>query len=175
VGGAVATTAAVVVALWLGWRDRRWRREEQADRDAAQARLITADPEIDMVGGGVDYTIIIRILNGSPSPVFDVKVVGLRNDERPDLDWRVDTDPRVFGDGFPTEPRVIAAGQRFSLPVEYVDPETKASTYPPGADHVTIEFTDAHGLRWRRRDGEPPARLLTDEQVGASTRRTGTT
>jgi chloramphenicol 3-O-phosphotransferase len=43
VAGAVSTFTAVMVALWVARRDGRWRRAEQSDREAGQARLITAE------------------------------------------------------------------------------------------------------------------------------------
>ena len=43
--GAAATFLAVVFAMWIAHRDRRWRDEERRDSEAAQARLISIKSE----------------------------------------------------------------------------------------------------------------------------------
>ena len=63
-------------------------------------------------------------------------------------------------DGQPVVARVLAAGHAFNLPVGFFDPAGRAA-YARDADRVTIEFTDAAGSRWRRRNNEPPECVIT--------------
>jgi hypothetical protein len=88
--GAVFTAAAVIVALWLAIREDRWRRADQAerdaeraDRDAAQARLVAVESTYDHESRftGVKFEITAKVLNGSTLPIFDVKIVDLRSEE----------------------------------------------------------------------------------------------
>lgn len=164
--GAIGTAAAVGVALWLAFRESRWRRADQAerdaeraDRDAAQARLVTVEPTYPEVVYARDLHIVIKIVNASLLPIFDVKVVDLSCDVAPGHTWRIDDSD---GDGFKIEFRVLAAGEPFYLPVEYVDPAGRSTALMEagGTDHVTIEFTDSVGLRWRRRDNDAPVRVI---------------
>lgn len=159
VAGAVFTAVAVGVALHLARRDSKWRKAEQADRDAAQARLVAVEPEY-----AIEYSPIktmLNVLNGSMLPVLDVKIVEVVNADASDgHTWRIDSHGPM-GDYFPTEARVLASGATFTLPVEYVDSEGRPVQLH-GMDHVTFEFTDAAGFRWRRQDNDPPVRLLDE-------------
>jgi hypothetical protein len=165
VAGALFTAAAVAVALWLAVRESRWRRADQAERDAeridreaAQARLIAVEATYDYFSKLAKVEYAVKVLNGSSLPIFDVKIADVRNDDIPDLGWRID--PLGYLDGQPIEARVLPAGGSFGLPIGFVDTLGRAA-YPDGEDHVTVEFTDAAGLRWRRRNNEPPERAIS--------------
>ena len=89
----------------------------------------------------------MKILNASTRPILDVKVTDVRNEDAADLGWKFDA--IGYLDGHPSEARVLTAGDTYKLLIGHVDASGKA-VYPGGEDHVTIEFTDAAGLRWRR-------------------------
>lgn len=159
--GALFTAAAVGVAVWLGWRDRKWRREEQTDRDAerrdsqaAQARLVTVDVE-----PFPDYSLtseMVIVLNGSGAPITSVRIVEATNPVAPPKSWAFDSDT-AFGDAFTIEPRVIPAGERFLAPV-YFRGETGGAVASTEHTSVTGQLTDNAGLVWRRTDGDLPVR-----------------
>ncbi len=151
--GALFTAAAVGWAVFLARREGQWRREDQAeraaeraDRDAAQARLITVEHRWE------DYPeFAVRIRNGSIMPILDVQIAEVWNDGKR-LDWT------THGDMF--DASVIGAGEGLDWPVSIRRGNSRAGPPESGIDHVTVEFTDAGGLRWRRRDHEPPSRLI---------------
>ncbi|MER5671928.1 hypothetical protein [Pseudonocardia alni] len=158
--GSLFTAAAVAVALWLGVRDRRWRRADQAvadaerrDSEAAQARLVTID-----VDTYYDYALtpeMVTVLNGSTAPITSVSLVEVTN---PEAAWGWDFDSDTpFGDGFTIEPRVIAAGEKFTVPI-YFRGEKGGSVASTELTSVTIQFTDVMGLVWRRTDAHLPVR-----------------
>jgi hypothetical protein len=165
VAGALFTAAAVAVALGLAVRESRWRRADQtereaerSDRDAAQARLVAVEPTFNFFSdfGGVDYETTAKVLNGSNLPIFDVKIVDVQSEDAT-VGWRID--PFGYMDGEPIEARVLPAAGTFWLPIGFVDASSRA-VYPGGEAYVIVEFTDAAGLRWRRRNNEPPERVI---------------
>ena len=159
VGGAVGTTAAVAVALWLGFRDRRWRRADQADRDVGQARLVTVDLQ-EKFGGlmdddSLDTELHVVLTNNSTEPIVDVEVLELRCESAPGLGW----EHRSYGDPYERDQiPVVNSGAIWQSEVNYTSPG--GGRIPaPGADHiVTIGFTDARGLRWSRTGTRAPVR-----------------
>lgn len=70
--------------------------------------------------------------------------------------WDFDSDT-PFGDGFTIEPRVIAAGEKFQVPI-YFRGEKGGAVASTELTSVTIQFTDVMGLVWRRTDGDLPMR-----------------
>jgi hypothetical protein len=159
--GALFTAAAVIVALVLAAREGRWRRAdeaeraaERADRDAAQARLVTVEPKYGDVHDPHDVEIVLTVLNGSTLPIFDVKIVDVRNGDARDLRWTAD--PLSRYEGQPLEAYVLPAAETYRLPIAFINPQDRG-----GRDRVTVEFTDAAGLRWRRQDNEAPQRVIT--------------
>jgi hypothetical protein len=72
-------------------------------------------------------------------------------------------DPLGYTEAQPTGARVLAAADTFKRPVAFVDASGKAA-YPAGNDHITIEFTDAAGLRWRRRNNEAPEPVISQQR-----------
>jgi hypothetical protein len=137
VAGAAGTFAAVVLALWVARRDGRWRRAEQSDREAGQARLIIADMHHD------DGRWWVRTTNHSTAPVFDVEVVEVRH---PNGISKVEPVP-----GAPAEVIKLAAG-------EAIDRAITPGGDPSGV--VVLRFLDAAGLRWRREGTAQPQRIL---------------
>ena len=101
------------------------RKTEQAERDAAQARLVTAEPDYNIEFRPVLIT--LSVLNGSQSPIFDVKIAEFCHVDRPDLRW--DVDIRIYG-GEPIEARVLAAGEWLHVPVRFVDPDREPVSPP---------------------------------------------
>ncbi|MFF3867090.1 hypothetical protein [Micromonospora sp. NPDC001898] len=143
------STGALVFTGWLLRHEIRVRREEKADADAAQARLVVArivgeersgtHPEIGHLTGPM-IGIRWRIRNHSQAPIFDV-FVSIN-------EWRDD----LWGDVVEGEASGTAK----------CDPPLPFDSYPfdPREAIIEVEFTDAAGLRWRRRMGEPPERVI---------------
>jgi hypothetical protein len=128
-----------------GWRcgkaggakaDQAERDAERADRDAAQARLVTVEPTYPETGYCQEIFIVVKVLNGSTLPILDVKLVDLCSDGAPDHTWRFD-DSGPMGDVFKIEARVLAAGESFHLPVAYVNRSGRSAVLT-SEDHVTI-------------------------------------
>ena len=165
VGGAAATTGAVIVAFWLGWRDRRWRRADQAERDMGQARLVTVDVDHPYRGldndGEPEFPMVVAMTNNSAEPVVDAKVTEVRSETQPRLGWdhRWSGDPTIRYDA-----PVLGPGETWSGEVYYTLPEAERingqdeAPGPFGENAVTISFTDARGLRWTRTGTELPVR-----------------
>ncbi|WP_344017980.1 hypothetical protein [Pseudonocardia kongjuensis] len=160
-GGAVATAAAVIVALWLAIRERRWRRAdlvavaaERDDRDAAQARLITVACDFrDTLTGSVSVT----VRNESASPVFDVRIKKVESDDPDVVSW--DYDFGQMDELYDVAPTVLSASAEIRAVAWYHDGTgTPIRTFAD--DHATVQFTDSNGLRWTRRDTAAPVRLI---------------
>ncbi len=136
--GVLGTLTAVVVALWVARRDGRRQRVEQSDRDAGQARLVTADVHRDAGRWWV------RTTNHSAAPVFDVAVVEVRHEGGVSAVEPVPGAPAVL--------HVLPAG------------ETRDRAIAPGSDPspgvVVLRYLDAAGLRWYREGPGQPERVL---------------
>ncbi|WP_461011422.1 hypothetical protein [Streptomyces capparidis] len=158
--GAIATTAATGVALWLAVHEVRMRRKDEADRAAAQARLVV--PAIEGTRG--------EVFNHSSEPLLELRII------RADAD--VDGQPvavRWSEDGQRVFRNVAAGEQRHcELRVQswgsLLDPEHGLETgidigiAPFNATHhrLTIHYLDAAGLWWQRVGLQPPERILGD-------------
>ena len=140
--GTAGTVAAVVLALWVSRREGRRLHAELADREAGQARLVTAD--VHRAAGRW----WVRTTNHSTAPVFGVEVVEARHQGGLS---RVEPLP-----GAPAVLEVLAAG----------DSADRALDVPNGSnpdsarDVVVICYLDAAGLRWRREGAGQPQREL---------------
>lgn len=171
IGGAVGTVATLCVAIWLARRDNRWRRAEQADRDAAQARLITVELDYYYPGYVEGPKIVAKMVNSSSQPVHEAKVDLLRNIAKPHLRWRYDDD----GDDpeLKVWANVLNPGEKFRVGVEFFEPGSYRTTYVGGGSDVTITFTDANGFRWSRKNSEAPRRIVDQPSDGGVTAVTG--
>lgn len=151
VGGAVATTAAVVVALWLAARDQRWRRADQTARDAAQARLVTVEIDYNIDSSPVKITAVIT--NSSQSPILDVAIDKVRNLKQPDLQWRFRTDlpgERAYA-------WALRTGQTLESLIEFYETaEPTQSVVPDFFNELTVSYTDTNGHRWQRTNNWEP-------------------
>lgn len=146
--GALATLAAVIVALWIAGRDTRRLEGERADRDKAQARLVA----ITAVGSGGAG---IVITNHSDRPILHPQIEDVTVNGSLGLTWRVN--PKVPNAGRPRD--VLSPGEPFEVPVEFVDEGGTVTRLDQGQCTVTIIFTDAAGLRWRRVGNSEPTRI----------------
>lgn len=142
--GAVATTAAVGVALWVAIRDGRLREEDRKDEQAAQARLITVQTTEDPTGG----SFYVTVTNHSTSPVFAVNVEAMH----------VTPDPlRVRFYGKRSWPRLDASRSVSTKALTFtMDGTALADVTGPNIVSADISFVDSAGLRWRRWGGTPP-------------------
>lgn len=152
--GALATSTAVGVALWISHRD--WRRADAKGRDRAkaQARLVE-------IGLPTRRTLVMAY-NHSDSPVFKVLPEFLVEYDDPDL----------IGHFTDTEPfRVLAAGADRACTVtvrhrngDLIEP--RAPVASPVRLHLAVTFTDAAGLRWRRVGQDEPERIEAESVTG---------
>ncbi len=156
IGGAVGTVATLSVAIWLARRDSRWRKAEQADRDIAQARMLTVDTDYSY-GGSSPYQAIVIIANNSNQPLFEVKIESFRSASEPGLKWRFGAiDPDT-----PVSANVLRPDRQLVVDVEFVDDNNKQQ-WPGGTDSTTVTYMDSSGLRWRRVDRELPVRIIDE-------------
>ncbi|MFD9419492.1 hypothetical protein ACFWC9_32970 [Streptomyces goshikiensis] len=156
---AIATTGATGVALWFGWYEVKMRRKEEADREAAQARLVV--PVIDGNRG--------EVVNHSSEPLLELRIIRADADQpngNPVAVRWSEEDPRIF--------RNVSAGQTHPLELleqgwgPYIDPvngyevEKDEGIAPFNATNhrLTIQFMDAAGLRWQRVGLRPPTKIL---------------
>jgi hypothetical protein len=164
VGGAIATTLAVIVALWVALGDRRRHRQDVAEAEILQARLITIELKLDSEGDSA--TIIMT--NNSAQPVFQPSFSsfsiwsgddGSEESQTSSGLSSTDNDP---GDHPATEGLTVEAP-----PCEVLHPTNKWSarwsglSVPAGSSHswmVMYHFTDAAGRRWRRTNHLDPVR-----------------
>jgi hypothetical protein len=141
VAGALGTLAAVAVALWVARRDGQRLRAEQADRDASQARLVTADVHRE------DGRWWVRTTNHSSAPVYSVEVVAARH-ARDAGESAVEAVP-----GAPAVLDALAAG-------ETRDRALADGGGDPSDGLVVLRYVDSAGLRWQRAGAAQPERLL---------------
>ena len=141
IGGAVGTVgaiAAVITAIWVARCDTVFQRSERADRDAAQARLVSTTVRRE------DGRWWVRTTNDSTAPVFRCDVVELRS---PLGVHRLEAVP-----GSPVELRRLEPDQSVDRTVR------DDGDLSDGV--VVLQFVDAAGLRWRRDGDAPPRRLV---------------
>ncbi|MET8089655.1 hypothetical protein [Micromonospora sp. NPDC005220] len=158
--GLLMSGIAAIATLLLLRHEIRVRREEQRDQESAQARLIIArltgsrreatDPETG-VDSGPFVALTWEVINYSSQPIMDAQV-GISSSKYPQ------DDTEGWGDEYVD---VIAkkfnGSTELSPPVK-VDPLRE---FQPGNDFdISIEFYDAAGLNWLRKNRETPRRLL---------------
>jgi hypothetical protein len=155
--GAVATFAAVVVALAIAIKDNKRLAAEIRDREAVSARLITANLCRDF---GLTY---LEIRNDGASAVYNLDVA---------VTSSVAASYRVTGrkveerNGRFVEVESMSEGVRVLLPHEVrrlaVEMDGAAATAEADSSAtVTVRFTDAAGLQWVRPGNAPPFRELS--------------
>ncbi|GAA3068601.1 hypothetical protein GCM10010464_36000 [Pseudonocardia yunnanensis] len=102
----------------------------------------------------------MRVQNASTRPVFGVEIVSVEV-----CGLYKDPDQINLGDDdLGLSARVLAPETDFRRSVGPVNPSTLL-TRAPAPDSFTIEFADANGLRWRRRDNQAPVRRLTGSTI----------
>jgi hypothetical protein len=154
-GGTVFTATAVIVAFLVWRHDQRVRREDKADADAAQARLVVNR--------------ITRILGDSEEGWKGVEVLVLNNSSGSITNVRVTLAfPHSVTFAGDEEGRDLASGERHQDQLAFDSPVpwrfTGKTKTPPGPINqldISTRFDDAAGRRWiRTNDREPQRRTI---------------
>jgi hypothetical protein len=157
--GALGTIAAVGLALWLAQRETRRITAERRDREAAQARLVVIELEYPEFGDPGPYPHLgwTKITNHSEhQPVFRPRIESMGG-PRPKVRWALDVAGLDGSEWWPTE--VLHPKGTHHVPFEHVvNGRSVRNLYGHPSpikkwveiDDVTVTFTDAAGLRWRR-------------------------
>ena len=144
---AVGTISATVTALYIASRSWREAAVEREDRDAIQARRIVVD---DNEKGS------FKIVNLSDAPILDVGALSAIRHRLYDIN-----PPEVLD----TRLREDSSGMRTVLrPNETLTVDVLTENY--SNIRLTIRFTDANGLAWKRTRNNPPRRLFERKQKG---------
>lgn len=148
--GTIAALPVAVVALsftaMLFLHERRVRREDKADADVAPARLVFARAVELRVEAEKLNLVRYEIVNHGEAPIFQVEASivtssGAAGHSAAELDGLMGS-------------RVVKM---------LIDPPISAFTPTTVSDlPLTVTFTDATGLRWRRTGRDRPERLLTN-------------
>lgn len=154
--GLLMSTVAVVFTGFLLRHERNVRREEKADSDLAQARLVVGRvSSVDMNPDGTIAELEYNITNYSDAPVFFVNpyIYCWDTDEEYDSE-RVH---HVLRSG------VTAQGV---VPIDNPDPTFIGDDGAPDLSMYQVKFLfiDKNGLEWRRFDYEAPIRGFKDPQ-----------
>jgi hypothetical protein len=140
---AVGTISATVTALYIASRGWREAAAEREDRDAAQARRVTVD---DNQEGSY------KITNFSDAPILNV---GVRSAIRVKYGWLPDNPPEFIE----TRLRGASSGERRVLgPGETLTIDALSENH--SGIKLTIRFTDANGLDWKRTSSGRPVRSV---------------
>ncbi|MBY6708057.1 hypothetical protein HQ308_14725 [Rhodococcus sp. BP-241] len=155
--GAIFTTLGVGVALFVAIRDsRRFAREEQTRRDedtdrrADQARLITLRTE----HWGSEMRTIVS--NNSDQPILDLRIGTPRHTEE-ESEWTAESSPTSDR---PSRLEVLKAGseapKRWRFLYRDVAPG-EGTTFPDSSKwKQSIVFVDSRGVRWMRTGRDDP-------------------
>ncbi|MEU8525287.1 hypothetical protein AB0C77_06740 [Streptomyces sp. NPDC048629] len=149
---AIGTAGAVIVALFLAVSESRRRRLDQADADAAQARMITARRK----------SLSLVVDNHSLYPLLELELITVVIEE---VEGRRLV-PHLGTGPLPVAFGVIAPGAAVSVTLGPFTPEGETEYDAPKqllpTDRIrsTYRFTDAQGIRWERTDLQQPKRLL---------------
>lgn len=142
--GAIGSSAAVVVALWIAINDARRRESERKDEQAAQARLLVVEAHEDDAGGVLN----VKVTNHSSSPVFAVVVEAVHVTPYP-LRVRFFS-KREWARLDPGESKQ-AGCYLFAM-----DGITIATIEAPNIVSADVSFVDSAGFRWKRWGNTPP-------------------
>lgn len=165
VSGTVATAGATLVALWVALRDGRLRDKERRDSEAAQARLVTVNFEESR------KSVEAAIQNLSTQPVLDPIFVSVALIDHEGVRWVLCADdtpefPVRFGKVLEPSHSVVIAFQRLRA-----EGDADAVPIPRHIKDdgyridMTIQYMDAQGLWWERRNLGQPRRLLVPPEV----------
>lgn len=163
-GGTAIAAVAALIAVYVARAEARARRADQNDREAAQARQILAVFTTVEPGSGSGSA--MEITNYSGEVLTMVEAVAVEARELPDgyrAQWIGSplSDPHIArivrpGGSFVVEYEIV-----WRAPSGHVDESAGPPTLPPIRFWImTVEFTDARGLRWRRVGNGPPVRVL---------------
>lgn len=146
---ALATTAAVFVALWVAHKD--WQRADREDRRRQETRA-----QLVILSYRVGTPFLAVVDNCGREPILDVELTDAGRVEREDsYRWQVRE-----GLGAETFARFVDAGNTWQVPLDLLNSTgekyggTRSYTYT-----VTVRFTDADGVRWERTNDELPQRV----------------
>lgn len=130
------------------------RKDDEADRDAQQARLIRAHARDAMLLG-----LVITVRNHSEAPVFGLSLVGLRT-----TPWEPDL---YYAHGITGECDVLEPKETVEWTVGTYRPGTFRGLSADEIDHASpvIEFIDASGMVWRSDAPLAPVRVKHRERA----------
>lgn len=148
---AIGTAGAVIVALFLAVSEARRRRLDQADADAAQARMATSRRK--------GQNLVVD--NHSLLPLLELELITVVIEEAEGRRFV----PHLSAGPLPVLFRVIAPGGAASVTMGPFTPEGETEydaskqLLPTDRMHCTYRFMDAQGVRWERNDLQQPKRL----------------
>ncbi|MEK6443786.1 hypothetical protein [Pseudonocardia sp. T1-2H] len=158
VGGAAATAAAVIVALWIASRDRRRLAQDRADEARGRAAMVIA--------AASNSSVIVT--NHGQSPIRRPAVVSNSVPEDAEITWT----PQGAGQVDPVC-EVLAPGASVTVPGGFQrervrDGRSEMHIYdydrPPYGAVMTIRFIDVDGRLWSRTGLESPELVAANEQ-----------
>ncbi|SDS40602.1 hypothetical protein SAMN04489716_0714 [Actinoplanes derwentensis] len=156
--GNVATLLVSVLALWftalLYLHEVRTRREEKADADAAHARLVFGRVVEIRAPTQMLTSMQCEVVNHGEMPIFQVTI------EVTTSSGATVRDAQESDGLIGTQVRELIADQ----PI----PVAAATTIRDLS--LTVAFTDAAGLRWRRTGRDTPVRVLSGSSSGPDCR-----
>lgn len=178
--GAIASLAAVVVALAIAIRDGRQRERDRRDELAAQARTITAGIIWRDVQGNWPANLMtfrlaaIQIENHGLNPITEVAILDVRAlvESAVSDKWQLGTPAREPHQG----PNAyflcnVLKGQDSERSPQLTFRTEESWTQPDEesghSNAITFAFTDVNGLRWKRTSNGTPERVvpITNKRV----------
>ncbi|WBB76112.1 hypothetical protein O7602_11570 [Micromonospora sp. WMMD1128] len=145
--GLVMSTVAVIFAGLLFRHEKRVRREEKADAEEAQARLVVATFTglRRAMNDDSEYThAAYSVVNFSAAPVLSLELRHVY---------------QGFGLTWPSRLQILRGEVKGSLALFDPLPEPEGNRLAPRID-LEITFTDSNGFDWKRTGGARPARVL---------------
>lgn len=164
----LSAIAVLVTGLLLVLELRRWR-QERAETEARQARLVWAEPKGSAVDDHGSYRgQVVTIHNASSDPIYNVLIKAdfYAGPEMERSSWMVVSDPSIQSGNSSRE--FITYSPRMPRPM--TEDEVMERYGPPD---IEIQFTDSSGTQWRRFKLQSPRRArdedLTLDQISRST------
>lgn len=158
--GVVLSSIAVIFTGLLFRHERNVRREEKADADAAQARLVVgritdisrvASDDISTPGEGPGRAVLWKVKNYSSMPVFNVEVWVERV-------FDIDEPPFDFLNLEEKHDVVEDELIGFTLPRDLIQEEYPGAAFDLTRYEITVVFTDRNGFAWTRTGFNEPQR-----------------